>query len=243
MKYESIENAAKLFELQWDTEFFGVTCAKAVLYKPLTQAQWDTIKKRFTEYQFVSIENRNSEPINAQFIGSDTTAFLIDINIQFQKKLESACDIPDSVQIHQALERDEKILEIAEFPFSKFVEDSELNKRGGEDVYKQWLINSFGKRDKFYAVAKDNDGVIEGFLLHAYSDKVCTIELIAVARSEVRGGIGSRLFKTIEYEAYKRGCDEIRVGTQVRNIRAINFYHKIGCKQVGCHQTYHLWNL
>ena len=97
--------------------------------------------------------------------------------------------------------------------------------------------------DKFYALSKDENGDINGFLLFSYSDNACVIELIAVSQKETKGGIGTSLFKAVEYEAHQRGYNEIKVGTQVRNMGAINFYHKVGCKQVGCHQVYHLWNL
>jgi len=242
MKDENMDSVT-FHELQWDTEFFGVTCAKAILYKQLTKTEWDELKERFGDYRFISIENRNSEPTNAQLIGSDTNAFLADVNIQFKKKIETACNMPETVQIYQAMEWNERVIGIGNFQFSKFTEDPELAKRGGSEVYKQWLINSFGKLDKFHAVSKGANDEINGFLLHSYSDRICTIELIAVLSNVTRSGIGTNLFRAVEYAAYQRGCDEIRVGTQVRNMPAINFNHKFGCKQVGCHQTYHLWNL
>lgn len=243
MKDGYIEDIVTFRELKWDTEYFGVTSAKAILHKPLTQTEWDDLKERFGDYQFISIENRNSEPVNARLIGIDTTAFLADVNIQFKKKLEAVCDMPEAVMIYQAMERDERIIEMGDFQFSKFTEDPELAKRGGSEVYRQRLINSFEKPDKFYAVAEGESGEINGFLLHFYLDRTCTIELIAVSNNVTRGGIGTSLFRAVEYAAYQRGCYEIRVGTQVRNMRAINFYHKCGCKQVECNQVYHLWNL
>ena len=145
MKEKNIENAVTFYELKWDTDFFGVTSAKAILHRPLTLNEWDELKNRFKDYQFISIMNKNSEPINAQLIGKDTSAFLADVNIQFEKKLVDLHEMPKNVTIHQALERNDQIIEIADFQFSKFTEDPELAKRGGDQVYRQWLINSFGK--------------------------------------------------------------------------------------------------
>lgn len=243
MKDRNIENGVTFHELKWDTEYFGVNSAKAILHRQLTKTEWDGLKERFENYQFISIENRNSIPANAQLIGKDTTAFLADVNIQFKKKIEANGNMPEAVHIYQAMERDERIIEIGDFQFSKFTEDPELAKRGGSEVYNQWLINSFGKSDKFHAVAKGVGGEINGFLLHSYSDKTCTVELIAVSSNVTRGGIGTSLFRAVEYSAYKCGCTEIKVGTQVRNIGPINFYHKVGCKQVESHQVYHLWGI
>lgn len=238
----NLENAVTFSELKWDTDFFGVSSAKAILHRSLTLVEWYELKTRFKDYQFISIMNKDSEPINTQLIGKKTSAFLADVNIQFNKRVVGLNEIPKNVSIYQALERNDQIIEIADFQFSKFAEDPELAKRGGDQVYQQWLINSFGKTDKFYALSKDELGDINGFSLFSYSDNACVIELIAVSQKETKGGIGTSLFKAVEYGAHQTGVEKINVGTQMRNLGAINFYQKIGCKQVGCHQVYHLWN-
>lgn len=243
MKNNSIDNSYTFFKLQWDTDFFGVKCAKAVLHKPLTLTEWIDLKDKLRNYQFTSIENRNSEPNNAQLIGRDTSAFLVDVNIQFKKKIGLPVEHSQNIKIYQALERNERIIELGDFKFSKFTEDPELLKRGGARVYRQWLINAFGKADKFYALSKDENGETNGFLLHSYAESACIVELIAVSQNVNKHGIGTNLFKAVEYQAYQLGCVNIRVGTQVRNMGAINFYCSAGCKQVGCHQVYHLWKL
>ncbi len=239
----NIEDATTFYELEWDTEFFGVKSAKAILHKPLTITQWDELKSMFHGYQFISIENRNSEPGNAQFIGKTTNAFLADVNIQFSKNVEDNYEIPGNITIHESLKRDDNILNIADFRYSKFTEDPELAKRSGRKVYYQWLLNSFEMPNKLFALSKGPKGNIEGYLLHSYSDEACIVELIAVSKDTIACGIGTKLFMSVEYSAFKKGYKEIKVGTQVRNMGAINFYHKIGCKQVGCHQVYHLWFL
>jgi len=238
-----IDNAVDFYDLKWDTDFFGVTSAKAILNKPLSINEWEGLKNRFNDYQFISIVNNNSEPDNAQIIGKDTSAFLADVNIQFTKKIENSQEMPINITVHHALEKNDLVIEMADFQFSKFTEDPELAIRGGDKLYRQWLINSFDNQDKFFALSKDENGEVNGFLLHSYSDKACIIELIAVSKAVTKGGLGTSLFKAVEYEADQRGCNEIKVGTQARNMGAINFYHKVGCKQVGCHQVYHLWNL
>lgn len=243
MGIDTVNKSYSFYDLQWDTEFFGVNCAKAILHKLLTLDEWSELKGRFENYQFISIENSNSEPNNAQIIGKNSPAFLADINIQFKKKLEGPYVKVKNISIHQALEKSERITEIAEFQFSKFIEDPELAKRSGNHVYQQWLINAFGKSDKYFALSKNEDEEINGFLLYSYSEDTCVVELIAVSKNSAQRGIGTTLFKSVEYEAHERGCNEIKVGTQTRNMGAINFYHRMGCKQVGCHQIYHLWNL
>jgi dTDP-4-amino-4,6-dideoxy-D-galactose acyltransferase len=248
MRNENIENEIIFHDLKWDTDYFGVTCAKVILNKPLKKVEWDALTEKFNHYQFISIENRNSESVNARLIGNETKAYLVDVNVQFTKKID-ICTIDavnieqNEIKIYQSLPYDERIVKMANFPFSKFIDDPELAKRGGNAIYRQWLINSFGKPDKFYAVAVEADGKMNGFLLHSYFKKKCTVELIAVSNKKIRGGIGSALIKMVENAARRRGCDELKVGTQIRNLGAINFYQKCGFKQVECHQIYHLWRI
>jgi len=239
--HENIDDAFSFNELKWDSEFFGVSSAKAILKKPLSLNEWERLKTRFNDYEFISIVNHNSEPINAQIIGKNTSAFLADVNIQFVKQIETPLEMPKNIEFHQSLKRNDQVIDMADFQFSKFTEDPDLAKCGGDKLYRQWLINSFNNPEKFFALSKDENGEINGFLLHSYSNNACVIELIAVSQTTVKGGIGTSLFRAVEYVAQQRGLNEIKVGTQVRNMGAINFYHKVGCKQVGCHQVYHLW--
>jgi len=242
---KTIEDVVTFNELNWDTEFFGVTSAKVVLHRPLTLNEWAVLKTKLRSYQFISIVNKNSEPVNAQLVGKDTAAFLADVNLQFEKKpvhLDTNEKLKN-VTIHQAMERNDQVVNLAKFHCTKFTEDPELAKRGGDQVYRHWVINSFGKPDKFYALSREPNGDINGFVLYSYSDNVCIIELLAVSQKEAKSGIGTNLFKAIECVAYQKGTNKIKVGTQIRNMAAINFYQKCGCKQVECHQVYHLWNL
>jgi dTDP-4-amino-4,6-dideoxy-D-galactose acyltransferase len=230
-------------KLEWDTKFFGVNSARAVLYQPVSLREWEELSASFRDYQFISITNRNSDPINSQLIGKDTSAFLADVNIQFEKKLNGLTEMPLNITIHQEIEWSEDIVKLANFQFSKFTEDPELAKRGGDKVYHQWINNSFKNTEKSFALSHNEKGDIDGFLLYSYSDSNCVIELIAASKDKSKSGIGTSLFNAVEHSSQKMDANKIIVGTQVRNIGAINFYHKVGCKQVGCHQVYHLWNL
>ncbi|WLR55464.1 GNAT family N-acetyltransferase [Mesobacillus subterraneus] len=236
-----IKEAFDFNVLKWDTEFFGVKSGKAVLNKELTTTEWNELLSKCKNYQFISIVNLFSEPKNAQTIGLNTSAFLADTNIQFEKKVNGPKNIPGNVTIHQSLPRDERILEMANFEYSKFIEDEKLAKRGGSQVYYEWISNSFNNPEKYFALYRSENNYLNGFVLFSFNQNECVIELIAVSNTNKSKGIGTALFSTVEFEAERRGINVIQVGTQIRNLEAINFYHKVGCQQIGCHQVYHLW--
>ena len=228
--------------LDWDTDFFDVKSAKAIVSGTLTLKEWQKILKLCEEYTFVSIVNMNSEPINSCFIGMNTPAYLVDTNIQFEKKVERIHQTANDVVIQNSLNRNDEILKLSNFKYSKFIEDPQLEKRNGRVVYFEWLKNAFEKEDKYFAISYNQQSKeVMGYALFSYIKNDCLIELIAVNPKFNNLGIGSKLFMAVQNEAANQNCINIRVGTQFRNLEAINFYQKVGCKQVGCHQIYHLW--
>ena len=238
----SHEDAFTFQHSKWDSDFFGVSCAKAILHKPLSANDFETLLELMKNYEFISLTNQNSDPRNAQLIGHQTSAFLADVNIQFIKKLAASAEMPDNISLYNSFDRNQQVIDLAEFQYSKFIEDPELAKRRGNEVYREWVMNSFNKPDKYFAISRDDHDQINGFALYSFSNTNCILELISVSQNVKRSGIATRLFGAVEYDAIRHGINVIKVGTQIRNIEAINFYHKVGCKQSGCHQVYHLWN-
>jgi len=201
----------------------------------------DALREQFNLYELVVIENKNSDPVNAEYIGVHTNAFISDVNIQFSSRISHQPALSDSIVITEAMHKSLDVLDLSVFKHSRFISDRRLKNRGGENVYREWIKNSFSKENKFFALSRDESGRLCGYVLFSYSDSYCVIELINVSGEDAGKGIGQELFRAVEHSSYKRGISEIRVGTQQRNLEAINFYIKMGCRQVGCHQVYHLW--
>ena len=63
----------------------------------------------------------------------------------------------------------------------------------------------------------------------------------AVNRKHKGNGIGHELINGIENFAEKNKLKRIKVGTQLNNISAQNFYENCGFKHVANHSIYHLW--
>jgi len=85
-------------------------------------------------------------------------------------------------------------------------------------------------KNKFYALAEDKHGDLNSFLLHSYSDNACVVELIAISKATTKKRYWLKFIQISGIWAYQRSILEKKVGAQVRDMGAINFYHKVGCK-------------
>ena len=240
--------------LEWDTEFFGVNSAKLVLKNEILNKDIESIENRISlnGYEFVTVVNENNNAHNNKLIYKLGDVFLADVNVQFEKcmnAMESECDEnlggnedEGKVVVSNNVSFNEDILDISqdEFKYSRFFVDRNLI--NSNNVYLEWTRNSFGREDKFFACYEEENRV-DGFVIFSFEDKESSlrIELIAV-RSEVQGnGIGSVLLRSIEEYASRNLVHSIRVGTQLDNIRAQNFYIKNGFKHIYNNSIYHLW--
>lgn len=223
--------------LDWDTDFFGVKCGKAILEEPLSDSEWEEFLLEQKDYDFVSIVNKGCDTSNAVRISADTTAFLADTNVQLSKPVEDV-ECPDEVVVQEALPYNEDFLKLTVFEHSKFFHDKKLFARGGAKVYEQWLKNSFGKEGKFFAYVANL-----GYCLFSADGKNCVIELIRVSDKARGKGIGKKLLKATEHFAHSKGLATLSVGTQLTNTGALNFYISCGQKIVRADSTYHLWNI
>ena len=223
--------------LEWDTNFFGIKCGKAVFDRTLTDSEWAEFLNEQKEYDFVSIVNTGCNVENAVKISSQTTAFIADTNIQLSKPAEDV-PMPEGVTVEEALSYNEDFIKLTVFEHSKFYHDKKLFARGGGKVYEQWLKNSFDKKGKFFACAGNL-----GYCLFSFDNDACVIELIRVSDKARGQGIGKKLLKATEHFAYTKGAKKVSVGTQLTNTGALNFYISGGQKILRADATYHLWNI
>ncbi|MGB4642582.1 MAG: GNAT family N-acetyltransferase [Dethiobacteria bacterium] len=76
-----------------------------------------------------------------------------------------------------------------------------------------WVLNSFEKPNKAFALSRDKNDNINGFMLHSYNKETCRVELIALAKKVTGCGIGTRLFEAVEHSAFEKGYRIVNVGT------------------------------
>lgn len=234
------------FESKIDSDYFGIRSAKAILKKAciLEKTQNDLLSF-IGDFEFSSITNRFNDPFNNRWLGEKTTAFLTDINIQLVKSVLLMEKNDDRrAEISNNFPGSEQVVRIAEnaFKVSQFLNDPYLPSEKAKCIYGDITRNSFGKPGRYFATVKSEDTVM-GYLLFSVnqSSRMATIELLAIDQIHKGNGIGKLLVQSIEYYVGKLGMETIKVGTQVTNSGALNFYTSYGFKHLECNSIYHYW--
>lgn len=229
--------------LQWDTDYFGISSARINLNGIVgEQGQVDIIE--FCKgYEFVTISNLDNIKDNNHWIGNRTKAFLADMNIQFLKVLTDKPDYQDeNTYVVCNLSRNEQIVDIARksFNYSRFFNDPMLPEDRSKNIYLHWTECAFGQENKFFVIS-ERDGNVAGYILFSINGDSSVIELIAVAERYQGQRVGKSLIQAMELYVMNRGTKKIKVGTQLNNISAAQFYFAMGFKYLSCGSIYHLW--
>lgn len=170
-------------------------------------------------------------------------AFLADMNIQFIKVLEDKPDYQDEkTYVVNSLSRNVQILDIAKksFNYSRFFNDPMLPQEQANNIYLHWTECAFGQENK-YVVISEREGNVAGYILFSFNEDSSVIELIAVDEKYQGQRVGKSLIHTMESFVIDQGIKKNKVGTQVNNILAAQFYNVMGFKYVSCGSMYHLW--
>lgn len=229
--------------LQWDTDFFGVNSARVNLSGVIDEPGQEEIIEFCKNYDFVTISNLNNINDNNLWIGNRTNAFLTDMNIQLFKVLDVKSDYQDdTTYVMNNCLRNEQIVQIAResFRYSRFFNDQNLPQEQAKNIYLHWTECAFGQENKYFVVC-ERDENIAGYILFSVNEDNIVIELIAVEEKYQGLRVGKSLIHTMESFVIEKGINKIKVGTQVNNISAAQFYLKMGFTYVSCGSVYHLW--
>ncbi|EOU1740931.1 GNAT family N-acetyltransferase [Clostridium perfringens] len=235
-----------LRDLQWDTEYFGVKCGRIDLIKNINEKDSEYISKFLNSKDFVILTNSKKLPHNSEYIGKNLKTFITDINVQLKKKqIKVYDDFDDSnIEISNNINFENEIVELAKNAFenSRFLNDSNITKEKAEGVYANWVSNSFKKESKYFITYKLEEKII-GFILFSINElNELVIELICVSNKFKGKGIGTVLMKKLDMFALENKSKLIKVGTQIENINALNFYTSCGYKIDDIKYIYHWWN-
>lgn len=239
-----VRNRLTFEELTWDTDYFGIPSAKFILIDSINGDDIEFINDVAVDYQFNTIQNIGNIASNNRMLTQLHGAFLTDINVQFGKILfPFKCHSDEHITIDSSYHNTE-ITEISResFVYSRFFNDPFLDKNKSKNVYVKWVESAFNQPDRFFAVYREQIDIC-GFLLFNYdmAKALSTIELIAVNKNCSRKGIGSKLMQSLEEYLIKNQISRLNVGTQVDNLKAIDFYHKMGFKMIKVNSVFHYW--
>lgn len=234
------------FESVIDTDYFGLKSAKVVLKKACMFEQTQRELLGFLQdFEFVVITNRDNNPNNNQWLGKRTTAFLTDVNIQFHKNVVTTTKNSNSTRITDNFPGSLQILQIAKnaFTISRFLNDPYLPAEKAKHIYADMTRNAFGKEGRFFVTFQEKE-ITAGFLLFSFNrGKSSIIELIAIDPNFAGKGIGRALLNAMEYYVAKEAVKTMKVGTQLNNTSAFNFYTSSGFNYFECSSIYHYWPL
>lgn len=235
------------FESRIDSDYFEIRSAKVTLKKAcILEKRQNDLFRFLNGFEYSSIINRSNDPFNNRWLGEKTTAFLTDMNIQMVKKAVIV-EKSDSrmAEITDNFPGGSQIVKIAEnaFEVSQFMNDPYLPREKARCIYADITRNAFGKPGRFFAVVKSEEDVM-GYLLFSinHSLLMATIELLAIDQEHKGNGIGKLLVRSIENYVSSIGMETIKVGTQVANVGALNFYTSYGFKYLECNAIYHYWH-
>jgi dTDP-4-amino-4,6-dideoxy-D-galactose acyltransferase len=229
-----------------DTRYFGLASAKVVLKKTcLSHKRRDELLKFLLAFEFVTIINKENNESNNHWLGETTNAFITDINVQLVKNVSIDKSKDDKLPIiTDMLPENKQIVQLAKtsFGFSRFLNDPYLPVIKAKNIYADIAGNAFGKPGRFFVVINRMD-TLAGFLLFSNhtSNLLSRIELLAINPLYKGHGIGHLLISAMEQHVAQDKIKTIKVGTQLNNIDAINFYLSYGFRLIESNSIYHYW--
>lgn len=230
--------------LQWDTDYFGIHSARINLQEPVDEKTQNKIISFCKGYEFITISNNGNLQKNNEWIGKRTNAFLADVNIQFSKELDTSSSYQDeATYVLNTYPHNERVVNIASnsFQYSRFYNDPLLPQELAKNIYVHWTQSSFSQENKYFVLC-ERESEIAGYMIFSIRENIASVELIAVHKDFQRKKVGESLINKIEEYVLNKGIRLIKVGTQVNNISAIQFYTKMGFKYVNCGSIYHYWS-
>ncbi len=237
-------NGYELQELNWDTEFFGLRCARVRIFEDLDCIQFSRLVKGIQDYGFVTIDNVIGSGDNNRVLCSMQGNYLVDVPLTFSYALSSEDRnvSPLGIFVTNDLPADEKIEFIAKKSFlqGRFYKDPAIDHSAADDLYASWIRNAFLRKDKYFVLDVERNG----FILFSDIEQGhgLEIELIAVDDRVRKRGIAGKMITALKAYAVEKGYRYIKVVTQADNIGAVNLYAHHRFKLIKCEYTYHFWN-
>ncbi len=214
---------------KWDSDILNINYYKLNINSLFS---WLAIKKEITDIPnnsiiFSRIESSKLNDINTliknNFYISDV---LVELQFNFDKYYSFNDNNKHIVLIKKELTYRKQCVDLiqSEFSIGRIHEDVNLGLESGKKIYKEWVLNNFINN---FTISYIKGNSVQGFLqytLDGYGS--LRVSFIVVKGDCKNRGIGSALLNSVKDSALKNNCKKIIVGTQLKNINAINFYIK-----------------
>lgn len=164
---------------------------------------------------------------------------LVSVDVKMRRPpLPSPTAADPAVSVRPAIASDrEAVCRVAEGAFTtdRFHADPEIPDKTADRLKAAWVGNFFsGQRGTHLHVAESEGGIV-GFLLTVRSDAMQVVDLIGVSEGARGAGVGRAMMARLSPEL------PVETGTQLANVKAVNFYEKMGFAVCGatCALHYH----
>jgi ribosomal protein S18 acetylase RimI-like enzyme len=211
---------------KWDTDILGIkyyilnsNTKKLNISNILIKLPKNSLT--FTRVDFNNISIINKLLLNNFYIADILLEFKYIVkDIKVQKEIIKNTYTLDSKSIYKK----ECIKLIRkEFQIGRIHEDKHLGIKKGKKLYKEWCKNNF---ININTIGYIEDTKVKGFIQFSQDKNTIRIIFIVINSKYQNQGIGTKLIKYIKKYAYDKKCLKIIVGTQLNNMKAINFYEK-----------------
>ncbi|UCC95961.1 MAG: GNAT family N-acetyltransferase [Candidatus Omnitrophota bacterium] len=239
-------NQIRLKFLKWDTQFFG-------LKSFAVDTQRTNINRSYQNLLRKTIPRMHSTFVSAKVpVGFSQTLidFLFDLDFRYigtailleyvPNSDVASRDIPCITDKGVIIEKATGVPKDAhmlgnEFKFSRFHLDKNISQRKADAVWVSYIRNLKLSSKELLFVARYKHTAIGAVVAKQYvskkGEKISNLFFVAVKRQYQKKCIGSQLIRyAIEWCTHR--SDVITVGTQARNIKALNFYIKNGFARV-----------
>ena len=122
--------------------------------------------------------------------------------------------------------------------YSRFRRDARIPPAAREALYAEWLARALGHDIVWGAWMADE---LVGMLAFEGGPNLARIELVAVAPTAQRCGVGQALVQAARHETHRRGLATLQVVTQQANAPARQLYERSGFRQIDARDVYHVW--
>ena len=227
--------------LEWDTSYFGVTCAKVVIGAGLTPGALGLLYDAIRSHKFTAVFNEGGDWRVSEIVYAIPGSRLTDAPVQLRRPVTNEA-FDGTITISDKLPTEEGMLEIAGSSFLKgrFYKDPNISEAQASGLYASWVRGAFYSPGRYFIVPADGSGF--ALVSDMEDGKGLDIELIAVSKNRRGQGIGSAIIKRINGFAHSRGRSYLNVVTQTENYPALRLYAGNGFVYVKTSYVFHIWS-